>query len=128
MTTVEKLLIHPGTTLWFSPIEWLHMLGPLPAGVRMAGDPAGSTVSVVFVSNAATVRWLANTHRGALPMVPTLWICYPTAGRPDFTREYLLATVGAHGLRPIDETAFDAGWSALRFGRLAPGEVAFARI
>lgn len=128
MTIAETLQIRSGTSLWFSPIEWLHLLGPLPPGVRMVGDPASSTVSVVFVSNAASVRWLANTHRGALPVVPTLWICYPTTGRPDFTRDYLLSTVAAHGLRPVAEVQVEPGWSALRFGLPVPGAPPFVAI
>lgn len=122
MTIAETLHIRPGTSLWFSPIEWLHVLGPLPPGVTMAGDPAGASVSVMFVSNAQSVRWFVDVHRPVLAMLPTLWLCYPSPGRPDFNRTTLMTMAGAHGLHPIGDVAVMPGWSALRFGRLAPGE------
>ena len=34
-TIAGRLGIRPGAALWFSPIEWLHVLGPLPPGVRI---------------------------------------------------------------------------------------------
>ena len=30
-TGAARLSIYPGMSLWFSPIEWLRLLGPLPS-------------------------------------------------------------------------------------------------
>jgi hypothetical protein len=117
----ERLLIRPGVTLWFQPIEWLHLLGPLPTGVRMGTAFAGSTVVVEFVSNAGAVRGLMNRYRAVIPLPPVVWICYPARGRTDFNRPLLLQMIPSHGLRPVEDVPIDANWSAMRVRTFAPG-------
>ena len=85
-STAARLSIRPGASLWFSPVEWLWMLGPLPPGVRIVGEFAGSTVAVVFVSNAGSIRWFLDRYRTVMALPPLVWVCYPTRGRSDFTR------------------------------------------
>ena len=53
LTTAARLSIAPGARLWFSPTEWLWMLGPLPPDVVVTGEMAAATVAVVFASNSA---------------------------------------------------------------------------
>ena len=119
-TVASRLAIHPGATLWFSPIEWLRLLGPLPPGVRMTGEFAAATVAVTFVSNAASVRWFLDRYRTVMTMPPAVWICSPAQGRADFTRASLQAMLAGHGLRPLEEVPIDASWTALRVGRSVP--------
>ena len=113
-TIAAKLLIQPGSSLWFQPVEWMRVLGPLPPGVRPTGELAASTVAVLFVSNAASVRWFVDRYRTALTIAPVVWICYPTLGRPDFNRATLLTMLAGHGQHPVAEVVLDASWTALR--------------
>lgn len=117
----EALLIRPGASLWFSPTEWLRILGPLPPGVRMSGEFAASTVAVVFVSNAASVRWFLDQHRTVMALPPVVWVCYPAHGRTDLNRASLLATVAGHSLQVIGEVTIDASWAAMRLRPIAMG-------
>ena len=115
------LLIGPGTSLWFSPIEWLWILGPLPPGVRMTGEFAAATVAVVFVSNAASLRWFLNEHRTVMALPAAVWLCYPARGRLDLNRATLLTMVAGHSLQLVGEVAVDATWSAMRLRPIVRG-------
>jgi hypothetical protein len=121
VSVADRLSIRPGASLWFSPIEWLRLLGPLPPGVRMTGEFAAATVAVVFVSNAGSVRWFLDRYRTVMTMPRSVWICLPTQGRADFNRASLQAMLAGHGLHPLEEIALDASWTALRVGRFVPG-------
>ncbi len=127
-TLAGRLAIHPGASLWFSPIEWLRLLGPLPPGVRMTGEFAAATVAVIFVSNAASVRWFLDRYRTVMTMPRAVWICSPTRGRVDFTQASLRTILAGHGLSPLEEAAIDASWTALRVGRFVPGAPPPARV
>jgi len=122
MTTAQRLSIAPGARLWFSPIEWLSMLGPLPPGVVMAGDFASSTVAIVFISDSGSARWFLDGHRTAINMPRALWICYPTLGSPAFNRTMLQTTLVGHGLQILGEVPFDASWTALAVRHFVPGQ------
>ena len=117
----ETLLIRPGTSLWFSPTEWLRILGPLPPGVRIVGEFAAASVAIVFVSDPASVRWFLNQHRTVMAVPPVVWMCYPTRGRTDMNRTTLLTILAAHSLAPVGEAAVDATWSAMRLRPLVAG-------
>lgn len=112
-TTAARLSITPGARLWFEPIEWLRILGPLPPGVSITGEFAQSTVAVLFVSNAGSVQWFLDRYRGSIAMPRLLWICYPTRGRSDFTRAMLQTMLAAHRLRVVSEQPLNATWTAL---------------
>lgn len=127
MSVAGRLGIEPGARLWFSPIEWLRMLGPLPPAVAMTGEFAGSTVAVVFVSNAGSVRWFLDRYRTVMTMPRALWICYPTRGRSDFNRGSLETMLAGHGLRPVAEVAIDASWTALGVRRFVSGSPPISR-
>ena len=101
----ETLLIRPGASLWFSPIEWLWILGPLPPGVRMTAEFAAATIAVVFVSNAASVRWFLNQHRTVMALPPVVWMCYPTRGGTDMPEHGQAAA----GLDDVPAGAVTAG-------------------
>ncbi len=117
VTVAGRLGIHPGVALWFTPIEWLRLLGPLPQGVSMTGEFATATVAVNFVSNAGSVQWFLQRYRTVMTMPRAVWICSPTQGRPDFNRAYLESILAGHGLRALEEQQIDASWTALRVGR-----------
>jgi len=112
--TAAKLLIQPVARLWFSPIEWLWMLGPLPPGVAVVPEFASATVAVIYVSNAQSVRWFFDQHRTVLATVPVVWVCYLTRGRPDFNRGSLVSLAAAHGQHPVSEVPLDTEWTAMR--------------
>ena len=114
-----KLLITSGTSLWFSPVEWIWLLGPLPPGVRATAEFAASTVAVMFVSNPAAVRWFLDRHRTVLTVPPVVWLCYPARGRPDLNRRSIVTIVAAHGLQPVSEVPVDGNWAALRLRPIA---------
>ena len=118
-TAAGKLLVTPGTSLWFTPVEWLWMIGPLPPGVRTTGEFAASTVAVMFVSNAPSVRWFLDRRRTVMALPPVVWVCYPTRGRSDFNRGTLLPMLAGHGLHPVAEVELDANWTALRIRPIA---------
>ena len=120
-SVVDQLGIRPGATLWFSPSEWLRLLGPLPPGVTMTGELAGATVAVLFVSNAASVQWFLRRYGTVITLPPAVWICSPTQGSPDLNRAYLAQILAGHGLRPLEEIPIDAAWTAARVGRFVPG-------
>jgi hypothetical protein len=119
-TPAARLSITPGTRLWFSPIEWLHVMGPLPPGVATVGTLAEATVVVAFVSNVGSTRWLLDNHRGSLGLPRAVWICCPTLPRSDFNRGSLNAILAGHGLHVVEEVAFDASWTALRVSHQLP--------
>jgi hypothetical protein len=116
-TTAQRLAIAPGARLWFSPIEWLSVLGPLPPGVTLSGEFAGATVAIVFVSNAGSVRWFLDRYRTVMTLPPAIWICYPTLGRSDFNRGTLQTMLAGHGLQTVTEVPFDGSWTARRVRR-----------
>jgi hypothetical protein len=122
MTSAERLSIRPGVSLWFSPIEWLRVLSPLPPDVRMTGEFAAATVAVIFVSNAGSVRWFLDRYRTVMTMPHAVWICSPTQGRADFNRALLESMLAGHGLHALEEVSIDAAWTALRVGRFVPGQ------
>jgi hypothetical protein len=113
-TIAARLSIRPGTALWFSPIKWLHVLGPLPPGVTMTGEFAAAVVAVTFASDAASARWFLDRYRTSIGMPPVVWLCYPTRGRPDFNRASLAGILAGHGLAIVGEETLDAAWSAAR--------------
>lgn len=117
----EALLIRPGASLWFSPVEWLRVLGPLPPGVRMTGEFAAATVAIAFVSDPASTRWFLDRHRTVMALPPVVWMCYPAHGRPDLNRPSLLTILAGHGLHPVTEVGIDASWAAMRLRPIAMG-------
>jgi len=119
-SVAARLAIRPGASLWFSPIEWLRLLGPLPPGVTMAGEFAGATVAVLFVSNAVSVQEFLRRYGTVITLPPAVWICSPTQGSAALNRAYLAQILAGHGLRPLEEIPIDGSWTAARIGRLVP--------
>ena len=119
-SAADRLGIRPGTILWFSPIEWLRLLGPLPPGVTMSGEVAGATVAVLFVSNASSVQWFLRRYGTVITLPPAVWICSPTVDSPNLNRAYLAQILAGHGLQALEELQIDASWTAVRLGRFVP--------
>jgi hypothetical protein len=120
-TLAERLAIRPGNAVWFEPIEWLRVLGPLPPGAHMVGDFAAATVAVVFVSNAGSVRWFLDRYRTVMTRPHAVWVCYPTRGRSDFNRGTLNTMLGGHGLHVVEEVTLDPSWTALQVRHVGLG-------
>lgn len=119
-TVASRLGIRAGTALWFQPIEWLRVLGPLPPGVRMTGEFAGATVAVLFVSNAEGAHWFFRRYGTVVHTPPAVWICAPTQPRAAFGRAYLATILAGHGVHEAAEVQLDAAWTAVRIGRARP--------
>jgi hypothetical protein len=124
-SVAQKLLVRPGTSLWISSDEGLARLGPLPDGVRRTTSLGEAAIAVVFVEDEAALRAVLAEHRSELLRPGVLWFAYPKGGRADIDRDRLWPIMAELGMRPISQVAVDETWSALRFRRLAPGEVQF---
>jgi len=116
-TIAGRLGIRAGATLWFQPIEWLQLLGPLPPGVRTTGEYAGATVAVLFVSSAGSMQWFFRRYGTVILTPPAVWICAPNQPQADFNRAYLSTILASHGLHALAETPIDGAWTAIRIGR-----------
>lgn len=117
-SVADRLGIRPGTSLWFSPIEWLRLLGPLPPGVTMTAEVAGATIAVLFVSNAGSVQWFLRRYATVITLPPAAWICTPTIGSPQLNPAYFGQILAGHGLHAVEEVPIDASWTASRIGRI----------
>lgn len=124
-TVAAKLLVKPDTTLWSSHVGRLALIGPLPAGVTVAGAPELATTALFFVDSEADLRELLATHGQRLAEPANLWFLYPKSGKADLNRDTLWPIVAVHGVRPITQVAVDETWSALRFRPLKEGEAPF---
>jgi hypothetical protein len=125
-STADKLLIKPGSTVWSSDAERLPLIGPLPAGVEVAGGLDSATTAIVFADDAAAIRGFLAAHSDHLAKPEHLWVLYPKGNKADINRDTLWPIVGEHGLRPITQISVDDTWSALRFRPLTAGEPQFS--
>jgi hypothetical protein len=117
MSTAGRLGIRPGATVWFQPIEWLRLLGPLPPGVRTTGEYAGASVAVLFVSSAGTAQWFFRRYGTVVTLPSAVWLCAPTQPQGAFNRAYLMTILAGHGLHGVEDVAIDGSWTATRIGR-----------
>ncbi len=118
----DKLLIKPGTTVWSSHPDRLHLVGPLPAGVRVVDQLTKARTAVIFGDDAESLCRSVAAEGENLGQAEVLWVAYPKANRTDINRDTLWPILAGYGLRPIGQVAIDDIWSALRFRRLEPGE------
>jgi hypothetical protein len=121
-TVAAQLSIAPGDRLWFSPIEYLWVIGPLPPNVPVVGDFGAATVAIIFVSNTPSVRWFTDRYRTVMTRPRELWVCCPTVGRADFNRGLLESMLAGHGLHAAREVALGDGWTALLMRYFVPGQ------
>jgi hypothetical protein len=122
-TTVSgQLAIAPGDRVWFSPIEYLWIIGPLPPNVPVVADYGAATVAVLFVSNVPSVRWFVDRYRTVMTRPRELWICCPTVGRAAFNRPLLESMLAGHGLRAVREVELADGWTALSMRSFRQGQ------
>jgi hypothetical protein len=120
-TIAAKLSIRPSDRLWFSPIEWLWMIGPLPPNVPVIGNFGAATVAVIFLSNTQSVRWFVTRYRTVMTRPRELWVCCPTVGRADFNRALLESMFAGHGLRPVRDVLLGDSWTAIAMRYFQPG-------
>lgn len=120
-TVAGQLSIRSGDRIWFSPIEYLWLIGPLPPNVPVVGDYGAATVAILFVSNVPSVRWFVDRYRTVMTRPRELWVCCPTVGRADFNRPQLELILAGHGLRPVREVALGSDWTALSMRYFQPG-------
>ena len=117
----RKLGIKPGATLAIddAPPDFDATLGPLPDGVRRAGD--GETNIDVLVAFHVSRDVLASTFPAqACRIVPNggYWIAWPkrSSGVPtDLTEDVLREVLLPAGLVDNKVCAIDHTWSGLRF-------------
>ncbi|HEY0443491.1 MAG TPA: hypothetical protein VGC90_04635 [Candidatus Limnocylindrales bacterium] len=125
-SVAEKLGIKPGTMLWTSDPSRIHLVDPLPDGVRAVDDLTQASTAIVFAPDERSIRGVLSSHDAALGRVAALWVLYPKASRADINRDSLWPILAEHGFRPITQIAVDEVWSALRFRKLNAAEVAAA--
>jgi hypothetical protein len=124
-SVAEKLSIKPNTTLWSSHEARLHLIGPLPSGVRRVSAPEQAATAILFADDAASVRRILAAQGDRLAKPSAVWVAYPKANRTDINRDSLWPILAEHGMRPISQVALDDVWSALRFRTLKPDEAPF---
>jgi hypothetical protein len=120
-TLAKKLLLKPGYRILLinAPAGYLDSLSPLPDGVQIAGDPAGSLDFVqLFARNKAELDRLLPDALRAIRPDGLLWLCYTKLSAhtgSDITRDRGWETARAAGLEPVTQVSIDDTWSALRF-------------
>lgn len=122
----EKLLVKPNTTFWLSHPDRIHLIEPLPEGVRLVDAMEQATVALVFADSAAAAREILSAHQGRLTQPKILWVAYPKANKTDINRDTLWPILVEYGMRPNSQVALDAVWSAMRFRAMQDGEAPFA--
>ena len=121
-SVAQKLLIKPDSTLWLSHPDRLHLIGPLPSGVRVVDRLAETGAAVVFGDDAQSLREIVDAHGEDLRTPELVWVAYPKANRTDINRDTLWPILAECGMRPIGQAALTEVWSGLRFRPLKPGE------
>lgn len=118
-TVAEALRIKPNTTVRTEPPDHLHRIGELPAGVTPAESMRQATTAIVFVDGETTARETLASLEADLDVPKILWI----ACREEFDRDLLERLMGDYRRRPVSRpVTIDATWSAMRFGKMKPGE------
>jgi hypothetical protein len=124
-SVAEKLKIKPGNAVWSSSPASLDLIGPLPTGVRIAAEPTGATVTLMFAPDAASVRGILATHPDDFAASSCFWVAYPKGNRTDINRDTLWPILGEHNMRPVTQVAIDDVWSAMQFRANREGEAPF---
>lgn len=122
-TVAQKLLIKPGSSVWFSSSEHLDLIEGLPEDVTICAKPEGT--AIIFAENESGLRSIVKKHAKALLGCPTVWVVYPKGNKVDINRDSIWPILYEFGMRPNSQVAVDEVWSALRFRALRPGEPAF---
>jgi hypothetical protein len=106
-----------------APAGYVHRLTPLPEGVEIATEPAGTYMFVqIFATRMAEVEKSAPGLLQRSAPGAVVWITYPkkTSGvESDLSRDVLAAAMIDKGWRPVSIVALDEVWSALRFRPIA---------
>ena len=116
----KKLGIKEGTdlVLMHAPAGYLHLLEPLPAGVRIGGE-AGAATDIVqmFVMQRAALAMQLAALRKTLAPDAAVWVSWPkkSAKVPtDITEDTVREVALPLGYVDIKVCAVDATWSGLK--------------
>lgn len=126
-TIAQKLLLKPGFRLLVldAPGEAVTMLAPLPDGVGVESEAAGSAefdAVLAFVRSKADVAARAASIVAAVRPGGLLWAAYPKksgAIKTDISRDDGWQPMWALGWDTVSLVALDETWSAMRFRPLA---------
>ncbi|MGA7670888.1 MAG: hypothetical protein WBW04_10740 [Nitrolancea sp.] len=124
-TVAAKLQIKPGTTIWSSHPDRLHLVEPLPDDVTISDDLSRTGIALVYADDSASLRAILQAQQEHLSELSILWVVYPKANRTDINRDSLWPILSEFGMRPNSQVAIDDVWSALRFRPLKEGETPF---
>jgi len=122
----QKLGIKEGMTVVAvdAPPHYRRLLGPLPAGARIASRQPARRTPLEFIHCFASARRTLTTRFRAIErrLAPAgaLWVSWPKGGSQVATdlNENVVREVGlAHGLVDVKVCAVDDTWSGLKFVR-----------
>jgi hypothetical protein len=125
---VKKMKLRPGqrAALIHAPEGYVEMLRPLPAGVDLAEQLAGTFDWVqVFVKDQAELDRLLPHVIEALKPASLLWLAFPKGTskiQTDLTRDVGWDAVQSADLKWINLISIDATWSAFALRPYKPGE------
>ena len=119
-TVAEKLLFKPGKKVWMmNPPQGIEaLLGPLPAGVVLLGQPdKPADIILVFAKDRQELEAQLPAAKEALGPGGALWVAYyKGTGRikTDIHRDSINAYAGTLGMTGVAIISIDQDWSGLR--------------
>ncbi|WP_407176848.1 DUF3052 domain-containing protein [Bradyrhizobium sp. STM 3562] len=117
----QKLGIKPGFCIFVSgaPAAYEDIVGPLPAGVKLAAQLKAPLDMVhVFATDAAGLAKMLPVCRDAILSEGMVWVSWPkrTSGlTTDLSDVVVRGTALPFGLVDVKVCAIDATWSGLKF-------------
>lgn len=121
-TLAQKLRIGEGATVAVldAPANLRHILGSLPAGVRLRKQIADANPILLFVKSAAALARALPSLAPHMPRGRFLWVCWPkrSSALPcDLTLVRIREIASFHNLVDSKICAIDATWSAAAISR-----------
>jgi hypothetical protein len=116
----KKLDIREGSRLyiWDGPEDYLDLVSPLPAGVRIAkGLDSNADLVHVFVTARPLLERALRTLRQTLRPEATVWVSWPKKAskvRTDVTEDVIREVALPMGWVDVKVCAVDETWSGLK--------------
>jgi hypothetical protein len=125
---LKKMKLKPGqrAAIISAPDGYVETLRPLPEGVELAQEPAGTFDWVqLFVKTQAELAQVIAQVRAALNPAGTLWITFPKGTskiQTDLTRDRGWDALQTLDLKWINLISINETWSAFSLRPYKPGE------
>jgi hypothetical protein len=101
------------------PLNFLEVLGNLPAGMHLDSTPEGEYDAVLlFVKDSLELGEFKTAILNAIRYDGLLWISYPKGSskvKTDLNRDILWEKMADTNWRPVTLVSVDETWSAMRF-------------